>query len=1160
MTLLLAILIALDSEDLLPLQNPAAPRVAFAVERTPEGLRGVVEVEGGPARLEVGLAAAKKLVLGERELGSEAAAGVLRFRFAVPAARLIGTEADWSRLRLAFAVAWGGGPAGGDRQRERYRHLRPEAPHAGLSADERDWEPLDLAEHEAARADRRHRIWIPLRQPLEGKASLVIEDAQGRRIRNLVSGKPFAAGATRVEWDGFDDAGRGLPPGSYRWRSVHHPGLNPEYLFSFDNDGEPGWRTGSGTDMWGPDHSALVAATASGDTVFLGGSCAESGYAIVAVDAAGRKFRHYSPVHGTGIEQVALASDGKYLYVANDGFSWGQHVDKKKAGWKGVQQLTLSRFDAATGSAAEFPGGKKYVVVDRIEVGPGSDRKEFLGHNLAGLAWLGGKLYVSARAQNALLVVDPATGQRVGELPLPDPGALAVERGRICAVSSHAVVSVDPADRSSALRVPAGNLLIRGLAVDAAGLLYVSDGRSHQVHVFDRAGKPVRTLGKPGGDYAGPFDPERMLNPAGLAIAANGRLWVAEERFTPKRVVAWDLAAGTVALEKFGPTSYGASGAGFDPRDPTRWVGQGAVWKLDLDRRTARPQSILGPIFAGGTNVGFHHQDGRTFLIAYGGVTALAELRPDGSARNLAFAGSTHRFAFHHDWNPPAPFVEAFARAYPSRKGKHADKGPGVLWVDVNGDGAMQAEEFDFSTEAEDFAGSYWGHAMRDLVFHMPAKLKGRTLRVAIAPQGWHPGGAPKYPPLNEAVRAGVPLEGAPGQVETAVDRFGTLVANLDPELKGFKPDGSVAWTFPNRWSGVHGSHAAPLPERGVTQGTLFFLGMAPFDAASDVFVMNGNHGRFFAFTSDGLYLDELFKDVRMGAALDAYLIGGECFGGFFGRSEKDGRYYLQSGHTDYRIFRLHGLEQASRAQGAFELSAAQAVAAENRRRRTEASAAAPRDTTIPFGPPGLVAAWDRQGKFPAQVRASHDGKSLQLRWEVQDSSPWVNRGNDWTLLFKTGDSVDVQIGADPAANPKRSQPVPGDFRLLIAPFEGKDIAVLYRHRLPGAADPVTFTCPWRSEKVDSVRRLDGAKIAVQRQGDRYTVDVSVALADLGLGAAPGKALRGDFGVIYGDPGGTLNMLRSYWSNAATGLVNDVPGEVMLTPSLWGTLRFEERR
>jgi len=38
-----------------------------------------------------------------------------------------------------------------------------------------------------------------------------------------------------------------------------------------------------------------------------------------------------------------------------------------------------------------------------------------------------------------------------------------------------------------------------------------------------------------------------------------------------------------------------------------------------------------------------------------------------------------------------------------------------------------------------------------------------------------------------------------------------------------------------------------------------------------------------------------------------------------------------------------------------------------------------------------------------------------------------VNNGKDWTTLFKSGDSVDLQLGTDPRADPARRGPVPGD-------------------------------------------------------------------------------------------------------------------------------------
>jgi len=440
----------------------------------------------------------------------------------------------------------------------------------------------------------------------------------------------------------------------------------------------------------------------------------------------------------------------------------------------------------------------------------------------------------------------------------------------------------------------------------------------------------------------------------------------------------------------------------------------------------------------------------------------------------------------------------------------------------------------------------------------VPATLKGKRVLVVLKPEGFLQSGAPNYPSFEDAVN--VPVSLAANEIETAVDRFANVVCNADPEMLCFAPDGRKLWSYSNRWVGVHGSHNAPLPETGVMQGCLYFLGMAPLDERGDVFIMNGNHGRFFALTSDGLYLDEMFKDVRMGGSVDAYHIGGECFGGFFGRSEKDGNYYLQSGHTDYRIFRIHGLSEAKRASGSVTVTAEQVIAAANNQVRAVAATSERKEAVAPYGSKAdsrdFEIRWDKgQGKFPVTAGVAWDEKNLYVHYQVRDTSPWVNNGKDWTTLFKTGDSVDLQLGTDPQANPARRGPVPGDLRLLIAPFQGGNVAVLYRHRVPGAKNPVAFNSPWRSEKVDVVERLDAVKIEVKKGTEDYRVDVAVPLSALGL--KPPGAFRADLGVIYGDPGGAINMLRSYWSNQATGLMNDVPGEIMLHPNLWGTLTLK---
>jgi sugar lactone lactonase YvrE len=61
---------------------------------------------------------------------------------------------------------------------------------------------------------------------------------------------------------------------------------------------------------------------------------------------------------------------------------------------------------------------------------------------------------------------------------------------------------------------------IRGLAVDAGGFLFVLDGHSQEVRVFDASGAHVRSFGRPGG---GPGEIARGM---AVVVAPSGDLWV----------------------------------------------------------------------------------------------------------------------------------------------------------------------------------------------------------------------------------------------------------------------------------------------------------------------------------------------------------------------------------------------------------------------------------------------------------------------------------------------------------------------------------------------------------------------------------------------------------------------------------------------------------
>ncbi|MCM8542327.1 MAG: hypothetical protein NE328_18805, partial [Lentisphaeraceae bacterium] len=653
-----------------------------------------------------------------------------------------------------------------------------------------------------------------------------------------------------------------------------------------------------------------------------------------------------------------------------------------------------------------------------------------------------------------------------------------------------------------------------------------------------------------------------------------------------KRFAAWDVKTKKVTKELFGNPHYGSSGGGFDFDDHTKWIALNTVWDLDFKAKKSTPKSITG--LKAGRLDGYYHEpfrytfykeNGRTFLLSAGKLNMICELMPDGSVKDLAAVGNMHMFSFACNWHIPPVMAEAlpakYKKALDEKFRTHQSRFIGAMWVDKNGDGKMQKEEFNFS---DDYAGfsNYWGSNQTSLAMRMPiSKDKGIPKVLLLKPNGFYPGGAPKYPTLEEAIKTSVEWEESikltsTDRMPTTVDRKGNLIYNTEPTMVSVSPSGKILWKFPNQWVGVHGSHKAPLPETGVMQGNLFFLGCAPLDSDSDVFVLNGNHGRFSVMTSDGIYLDEMFRDCRIGRERNYMMIGGEPFGGFFGKSKKDNNYYLQTSGDGYRIYKVKGLDKITRQSGSFEVNKDQVMAAERKYSRkvetvNEVVEANIHKTDKEIKIDGRTndwpressAEWNKSGLYRARVRMTYDDKNLYLNYYVSDDTPWINNGTDWTALFKSGDSVDLQLGLDEKAKSNRRDPVEKDIRLLIGQFDKKPIAVLYKHRLKKKNNPVTFASPWRSETVDSVEKLEDAKIEVRVNGDSYEVEAAIPLKSLGIERLSGLTIKGDFGAIYGDDKGTINFLRNYWSNKATGLVNDVPGEIMLNPANWGTIKFK---
>ncbi len=784
-------------------------------------------------------------------------------------------------------------------------------------------------------------------------------------------------------------------------------------------------------------------------------------------------------------------------------------------------------------------------------------------------------------------IADIATGTWERHVAVPAPSWPTFDpQGRLLLVSGKRVVRFDvetgktePVLPENALEDP------RGLAFDAQGNLYVADGGPEAVKVFTADGKLLRTIAEPGGRELGAYNPRRIENPQGIAIDARGNLWVAERDYQPKRTSVWS-PDGKLVKEFIGPSGYG--GGGFvDPRDPTRIYYAGMEFSLDhetgawalkriLSRPVPMPQgthngrgldTVAGQsAFTSTTRSGAPDKpvylNGRQYMVNDPSglrlpLLLIGEFRKDCIVPLAVMGNAEHWWPLAND-----PALRGLA-------GERRLEDISFAWSDRDGDGLPQPDEvriFDFRLDP-----TYWPSVVNP---QLAVQMGGRVLE----PVAFTACGAPVYDPAATALRK-LSVETL---YATAVARDGRLLINGNP-LTTQDTAGDVTWTYPNRFVGVHGTHHATDPRPGQLVGTLGIIGQEEIPGVGEVFMLSSNSGEWCLFTADGLLAATVWHDLRtpgvrtwefpkaeLGMSLDDVTLAGEHFDGSFQRTDS-GTYYLVAGHHHASVVEMSGLESMRRLETALTVSGDDLNAVEawrGRRDLRSARKAVPKALAIaapsaPVKPDGDLGEWDvdaftaiaKRGAFA--VRA--DEENLYVAWRVDSGQALRNAGDEPSLLFKAGDSVDLQIGVDPAAAPGRTEPVPGDQRLLISLFEGKPIGVLYRHRVPGtpANERVGFSSPWRTEYVDRVDRLDPANIGIARTSKGYAVEAVVPFELLGLKPQPGKRYKIDFGILSAAGDGKTTVARTYWANKATGLVSDVPGEIMLTPGLWGEAEFE---
>ena len=1003
------------------------------------------------------------------------------------------------------------------------------------------------------------------------RVTLVVEDAQGNRVRNLVADAPRAAGECAEAWDGYNDAGEPCPPGDYRWRGLAHGGIESRYLGAFYSPGDPPWRTTSrgivwnisaiGAGGWLSDHEPPLCVAAGGDEVFVGAAMAEAGCSMIRVDArTGRKVWGTSMVALGGAS--AFAREEETLFIASEG---GWSKDKFQ-----IVRLDLDTYGFVPNpdAVAKKRGGAN-IHQQRASAFVVERQSEFSG--IRGMALTPEEIVVSLADKGGRIVFfSRETAEFTREIPLPGAGQLArAPDGALWAACSNGVAKTQSSECVSApLRLCVENP--RGLAIDSEGNFYVSDVAANRqcVEVFSPDGAHLRTIGHPGGRHEGMFDPLSMGEPASLCIDSQGFLWVAEHDLRPKRVSVWSAETGELVRDYVGTPYYGGGGSldsegRFAYYDGMRFALAPDLSGATLDAILYRPEEhsevpadVSGRHRKGAPST-VRQWRGCTLLVSDSGYQCkpfIGEVVGDRFVPRIALgdlartnaAGKAETIGVRL-WQNGETFECVGPRAammWSARLGPDMEM---ILRI-PSPKSAWQTDAL--AILRPDEALRYDFARMQRL--ELPDLLRGMVFSAAITPDG-------------EAIVVNA------GRNR---DRGANVIAALSAT------DGRILWSYPNPYPS--NGHNSPLPATGELRHTCGFEGWAEIPGGSGgnaltfVFQLNGNKGTRYLFTADGLFLSELFGDQRLapsqhalhevkrGDMLSGHSLGDECFGGWFGAG--GGGPPLQIvGKSSLSICEVVGLETVRLEGGPLTLAKSP-----------------PARNTMPLAEQGPVAVMDCGGfgfqrdwqkavvrAFPedkvaeAAFGVSRSGGApgpLRLWVKVRDASPWVNGGGDPETPFKTGDCIDLRWAANPAADPKRRAPAPGDIRLLFAPGpDGAITAVRHTFSDPSVPEEArrSFSSPTGTAWVDRVETVE-VRARVERTKDGYEFTADIPWGVLGEKGMPahGETRRVDAGVLFGDADDGATVRRAYLFDRQSQVVSDLPSEVRVCPANWGAVQF----
>lgn len=593
----------------------------------------------------------------------------------------------------------------------------------------------------------------------KGNVSVVIFDAEGHVVRELLHGAPRDYGWHSEIWDGLDDSGKPAPPGKYTWKLLRTPGFQAEYLFSVGSNypyGKHSWELAPGT------HESAYGVARDADGLYVGARITEN------------------------IENflIKLSPDGKTrLWSA-------MHADP----FKGATAI-----GAGATELFVLTNNAKVLVYDKSN---GDLVRQFAtGDGASDIAAQGTEMVVAFPTTGVARFYD-AKGTTLKNVSIAGVRSVTMDQnGTVWAATGTSVVRFTKAN-STPVAVVSGLTNVTRINVDSKGTtLFVAEGAPSQVvKRFSAAdGTLQKTFGREGGRLDGPYgDAERhdFRDVKEIIADEEGGFWVSEPEAAPRRLARFN-ANGDPIHELQGGQAW-ASWVAPEPGDPKHvWLESDArhLMRLELDYETKAYKVVATYSQVGLANgligewgnaalVEARIHDGETYLIH---LQSRSVVRVDEANRRLVGVAVARRYQYFDkdkepDWlNAWAP---ADAKAY--------------TWADKDGDGIPQQNEVQFF--------NYYAHwlgltAVDDAFDFLGAASEGIY---AVHVTGWTEAKAPIYEFVQDPITEGNPritdlLEPRWASYLTRDPKTNAIYGAFNDKMPDF---GKSSDSFFSKWSG----------------------------------------------------------------------------------------------------------------------------------------------------------------------------------------------------------------------------------------------------------------------------------------------------------------------------------------------------------------------